>query len=241
MNTKMKVLSLALIGAFGYVGSAAAGTCPAGPDVGNGGAWTAAPTFQGTLAIATPGFASTSCRLDSAISAGAGGAAFATVQDDTPAAEPRYRAQFSVDVNTLANQSLLAGVQVFSATAANGATIWMSIFGDGAGAHFLGYFVKDADRPSGVLSGSTPLAAGVNVVEFDLQVAAAGSIALWVNNNVEGTPTVPAQTVNNAAAVGIDTAFLGLASPTPQYVTAFPGTAVGFDQFDSRRQTFIGF
>jgi hypothetical protein len=40
MNTKMKVLSLALIGAFGYVGSAAAGTCPAGPTVPEGGAWT---------------------------------------------------------------------------------------------------------------------------------------------------------------------------------------------------------
>jgi hypothetical protein len=85
------------------------------------------------------------------------------------------------------------------------------------------------------------LSANVNVVEFDLQIGAAGSIALWVNNNNEASPTVPAQTVDNAAAVGIDTAFLGLASPSPQYVTAFAGTAVGFDQFDSRRQTFIGF
>lgn len=237
MNAKMKVLTLALLGLAGYAGSAVAG-CPASPTP----PWTAAPVFQGAVAIASPGYATTACRLDSTIQAGASGAAFATVQDDSPATEPRYRASFIINADTLTNQGLLAGVQVFSATSsATGAGVWLSIFGDGAGNRFLGYFAKDANEASGVYANSTPLAAGENHVEFDLQVGAAGSITLWVNNNVEGTPTVAAHAVDNSALVGIDTAFVGLAAPTPQYVTAFAGTAVGFDQFDSRRATFIGF
>jgi hypothetical protein len=180
--------------------------------------------------------------MDSSIAAGASGAAFATVEDDTPTAEPRYRGQFMVNLDNLTNQSLLQGVQIFSAAnTANGTSVWLTVFGDGTGARFLGYFVKDTSQASGVYSNSTPLQAGPNRVEFDLQTGAAGagSITFWINNTTEGSPTVPAHNVTNDAYT-IDTAFLGLAAPTPQYVTGFSGTTVGFDTFDSRRQTFIG-
>jgi hypothetical protein len=237
MNTKMKVLALALLGLAGYAGSAVAG-CPSSPVP----PWTAAPVFQGTVAIVAGGLDGSACRLDSSIAAAASGAAFATVEDDTPAGEVRYRAQFMVNLDNLTSQSLLAGVQLFSATnTANGTSIWLTVFGDGSGNRFLGYFVKDTSQASGVYSNSTPLAAGANRVEFDLQTGAAGAggITFWINNTTEGSPTVPTHNVTNDAYT-IDTAFVGLAAPTPQYVTAFSGTTVGFDRFDSRRQTFIG-
>jgi hypothetical protein len=99
MNTKMKVLSLAMFGLVGtaFAGSAAA-VCPASPVP----PWTAAPALQGTVVIADGGLAGTECRMDSTIDAGGSSAAFATVQDDSPATETQYRAQFIVDLDALA-------------------------------------------------------------------------------------------------------------------------------------------
>jgi hypothetical protein len=240
MNAKMKVLSLALIASFGYVGAAAA-ACPAGPDQANGGAWTAVSQFQGTAVIATPGYAGTECRLDSSINAGASGAASAVVQDDTPAAESRYRASFIVNLDSLAAPTIITGANIFSAVSdATGGGVNLGVFGNG-GQWFVSYIVADANEPSGFYAGSAPLTAGINHVEFDLQIGASGSFALWVNSNVEGSPTLPAHTVNNATAVGIDNAYLGLAAPSSGFVAAYAGMAAGFDQFDSRRQTFIGY
>jgi hypothetical protein len=238
MNTKMKLLSLALVGLCGFAGSAMA-ACPAGPAIANGGAWSAAPTFQGALAIATPGLAGTECRLDSTINAGAGGAAFAYVEDDSPTTENRYRASFIIDADSLASQSLLQTANVFSAVSqANGVAVYFSIFGSGSN-RVLGYFVKDTSQTSGLYVGSAPLATGENHVEFDLQIGSPGSFTLWVNSNTEASPTIPQHAITNTGT--IDTAFLGLSAPSPQFVTSFAGTAVQFDQFDSRRQTFIGY
>lgn len=239
MNAKMKVLSLALVGLCGYAGSALA-VCPAGPDIANGGAWTAVSQFQGAAVIATPGLATTECRLDSSINAGAGGAAQAVVQDDSPAGEQRYRAQFIIKLDTLATPSITTSAGVFSGASNTGAGINLGIFGN-SGQWFLSYIVPDANEPSGFFAGSTPLTAGENHVEFDLQVGGTGSVTLWVNNNVEATPTITPHPVNNTATVGIDTAYMGLAAPTAQFVTAYATQAAQYDQFDSRRQTFIGY
>ena len=240
MNAKMKVLSLALVGLCGYAGSALA-VCPAGPTVAQGGAWSNAVQFQGTAVIATPGFVTTECRLDSTINAGAGGAATASVEDDTPAAEARYRASFVVKLDGLASPTITTGSGIFSAISdATGGGINVGIFGSGS-QWFVSYIVADANEPSGFYAGSSALAAGENHVEFDLQINATGSFTLWVNNNVEGTPTILPHAVNNAAVLGVDTAFLGLAAPTSAFVGTYAGIAAGFDQFDSRRQTFIGY
>ena len=83
MNAKMKVLSLALIASFGYVGAAAAGTCPASPTP----PWTAVNALGGTAVIVDGGYAGTACHLASTLTGDA--SAFATVQDDTPAGEAR--------------------------------------------------------------------------------------------------------------------------------------------------------
>ena len=63
-------------------------------------------------------------------------------------------------------------------------------------------------------------------------------MSLRINNNVEASPDFTTAITGTGT---VDTAFLGLATATPDYLTAFTGTTVGFDQFDSRRSTFIGF
>jgi hypothetical protein len=228
MNTKMKVLSLALVGAFGYVGAASA-ACPSSAVP----PWTDVVAFQGTTTIATPGMAGTECKLNAAINAGANAFASAQVHDATPNAEPRYRAQFLINTDALAAPGFADVAQIFSATSA-AYPLQLTMFGNGTG-WFLGYNLGSS------VSGSVPLAAGENVVEFDLQIGATGSLTFWVNNNSEASPTVPAIATDNSAMVGIDDAYLGLGAPTPSFVNKFGGVAVGFDQFDSRRQTFIGF
>jgi hypothetical protein len=235
MNTKMKVLSLAMFGLVGtaFAGSAAA-VCPASPVP----PWTAAPALQGTVVIADGGLAGTECRMDSTIDAGGSSAAFATVQDDSPATETQYRAQFIVDLDALAAPTVETSATIFSARSdGTGNGVALGIFGLG-GQWFVSYLVTDG---SSFASQSAPLSAGANHIEFDLHVGSPGSITLWVENNNEGSPTIPSVDVGNGDDAGIDSAFLGLAGPTPQFVAAYGGTAAKFDQFDSRRTTFIGF
>lgn len=231
MNTKMKVLSLVLGTAF--AGSAAA-VCPTSPVP----PWTAAPVLQGTVVIADGGLAGTECRMDSTINVGSSPAAFATVQDDSPAAEPRYRAQFIINVDALAAPTPATSATIFSGRSdVTGNGISLGIFGL-ANQWYVSYLVTDG---SSFASQSAPLNAGENHVEFDLQIGSPGSVTLWVESSNEGSPTIPAASVDNGADVGIDGSFLGLAGPSGQFVDSYGGTAVQFDQFDSRRTTFIGF
>jgi hypothetical protein len=229
MNAKMKVLALALLGLAGYAGSAAA-SCPSSPVP----PWTAVAALGGTATIVAPGYATTACHLDTAITGDATG--FATVEDDTPAAEPRYRAAFIINADNLANQGLVSAAYIFTATSAAGGNppISLSIIGDGAGGRLVSYNVSTSGT---AVVGSVPLAAGENHVEFDLDYTN-GNFSIWVNNNVEASPNF---TTPIAGTGTVDTAFLGLATGTPDYLANYTGTTVGFDQFDSRRSTFIGF
>jgi hypothetical protein len=231
MNTKMKVLALALLGLAGYAGSAVAG-CPGSPVP----PWTAVNALGGTAQIAAGGFAGTACRLDSTLTGDATG--FATVEDDTPAAETRYRAQFIIKADNLTTLGLVDSAYIFTTSdgSTGSAPVSLSIVGDGAGGHLVSYNVPDSGAAGGGYTGSFPLAAGENHVEVDYQNA--NHFSIWVNNNVEGSPDFNT-TITSTGVV--DTAFLGMAGPTPGYVTSSDGKAVGFDQFDSRRQTFIGF
>jgi hypothetical protein len=236
MNAKMKVLALALLGLAGYAGSAAA-SCPSSPVP----PWTAVVALGGTTAIVAPGYAASACHLDAAITGDA--SAFATVEDDTPTSEPRYRAQFIIKANNLTNLGLVAATYVFTATSASGGDppVALSIIGDGAGGILLSYNVATSTGPVTDSVALDPV--NENHVEFDYDNgSAAGSpgphFSLWINNNVEASPD---KTFTIASTSVVDTAFLGLSGPTPDYLTSFTGTTVGFDQFDSRRSTFIGF
>jgi hypothetical protein len=222
----MKVLALALLGLAGYAGSAVAGGCPASPVP----PWTAVGALGGTATIAAGGYAGTACRLDSALTGDA--SSFATVEDDTPAAEPRYRVQFIINADNLTNLGLVDASYIFSATGAAGPSVQISIVGDGAGGRFVSFIVLN-----GAAVNSLPLTAGENHVEFDYDTVG-GMFRAWVNNNVEASAD---WSTPITGTVSVDTAFLGLAGATPTYLTGFNGTTVGFDQFDSRRSTFIGF
>jgi hypothetical protein len=235
MNAKMNLLALALLGLAGYAGSAVAG-CPASPVP----PWTAAPALGGTVAIVTGGLDGSACRMESGLTGDL--TSFATVEDDTPTAEPRYRAAFMINTDAVSTMSIVTGVFVFTATSAAGGNppVSLSIVGDGAGHVFLSYNVVNG---TGALVGSQQLAAGANHVEFDYDNgSAAGSpgphFSLWVNNNDGNNPTF--NSAITATAV-VDSAFLGLAGATADYSGSFNGTPVQFDAFDSRRSSFIGF
>ena len=239
----MKVLSLALVGLCGFAGTAMA-ACPTSPVP----PWDNQFENNGTAAIASGGYAGTECRLDSTINAGAGGAAAAQVNwgnASTPN-EARYRAQFIVKPDALASQALADSVSIYSALSSTGGDgVRFSVFGGAGGVHKLSYQVRYDDATGRrYKTGSVDLPNGETHVEFDLTVGATGSFKLWVQNNNEATPTVDlsgANAFDNSALGGINRANLGLIAPTLDYVAKFGGTAVGFDQYDSRRQTFIGY
>lgn len=258
MNAKMKVLSLALVGLCGYAGSALA-VCPVGPDTGHGGAWSAALVGGGTSAISivTPGYDASACKLQ--VSLGNNGIAHAQVRDDSPATEVRYRAQFIFDPANLsgANGTNQAPIFLVNAAAPNGGTLSIAkvtFAGSGGGSVTAGkrLFIAAADQ--GVAGGFTTVAlpivtqTGPNRIEIDLKIGAAGigQLRYWVNDAattglLDTAPTgTIALTSGNTGWVGVKTAFLGLTSPTLNYRAVNVGTNAWFDQFDSRRQTFIG-
>ncbi len=239
MTAKTKVLSLALLGlaGFGFAGSALAG-CPASPVP----PWTAVFQLGGTATITAGGYAGTPCRLDVAITGDI--SSQAVVEDDSPAAEPRYRVQFIIDADNLTNLGLVDSIGVFNAQQAGALTspIVLGVVGDGSGGSGITYIVQNPADSSGVTSGFLPLSAGTNYVEFDYDTGAVSGtphFSMWVNNNVEASPDVSVTTFSNTQT--IDTAFLGLSNAAPGFVANQNGHTVGLDQFDSRRQTFIGF
>jgi hypothetical protein len=233
MNAKMNLLALALLGLAGYAGSAVAG-CPGSPVP----PWTAAPALGGTVAIVAGGLDGSACRMESGLTGDL--TSFATVEDDTPTAEGRYRAAFMINTDSVSTMSIVTGVFVFTATSQAGGNppVSLSIVGDGAGHVFLSYNVVNG---SGALVGSNQLAAGANHVEFDYDTGAvSGSphFSLWINSNTEAGTTFTSPITSSAV---VDSAFLGLAGATADFSGSFNGTPVQFDAFDSRRSSFIGF
>jgi len=241
MNTKMKVLSLALIGAFGYVGAATA-ACPAGPTTAEGGAWSSKSTLGGALAISTPGFDGTECKLDASITIN-GPNMNAFVRDDTPSAEPRYRAQFSVDADQVSGLTSIQSVKVFSANSEStgGELVRFNVLGNFAGTQtVLGIAAYCPGEVGDICSDSAILSAGVNKVEIDWD-SASNSLKIWVNSNSEAAVTKTISTNVSSASTGVDFAVLGLAAPSAGFRANQLNKIISFDSFDSRRQTFIGY
>jgi hypothetical protein len=258
MNAKMKVLSLALIGLCGYAGSALA-ACPAGPAIAQGGAWFAAPVGGGTSAISivTPGYDGTACKLQ--VSLGNNGLAHAQVQDNSPNNEVRYRAQFIFDPTNLSGANGTNQAPIFTANAAavhSGtlSLVKITFAGSGGGSTSAGKRLFIAAVDQGAVGGFAnavvplPTQSGPNRIEIDLQVGAAGTgqLRYWVNDAAttglsDSSPTgTIALTGGNTGWVGVKNVFLGLTSPTVNYRAVNTDLNAWFDQFDSRRQTFIG-
>lgn len=242
MNAKMKVLSLALVGAFGYTASATA-ACPAGPAIADGGAWTAKTQTSGTVAIASPGFDGTECKMTATLASGASAFGAATVRDDSPNNEPRYRAQLTVNADEIASLGAFEATQIFAATAAasNAGTPIMLRLAVSGGANKVLTIAAANQGASGNVSTTTlPLVAGNNRIEVDLTVGATGAVKVWLNNGTEGSPSATLSNLNNAGWVGVDRATMGVSGANNLYRANHASQLMSFDQFDSRRSTFIG-
>lgn len=206
--------------------------------------WSSQSALGGSVAIVAGGFDGTACRMNSTITVnGPGVSAF--VRDNTPAGEARYRAQFFINGDTLTGLNSIQSSKIFGAntdTPFGGVSdvVRLSIFGNLAGtSKVLGILTACEGQPGSQCSATTPLIAGTNRIEIDWQKGATGSLRVWVNSTTEGTPTLTLNG-NSASWGGVDFATLGLSSPSPQFRSAQINRAVGFDEFDSRRQTFIG-
>ena len=109
------------------------------------------------------------------------------------------------------------------------------------------FTVADSGQASGFRQFSAPLpvASGVNRIEFDLNGGATGSFRYWLSNETDvtadGTPTATVSPINTTAWSGVTQANLGVFAASTQYRGFFTAsTHLYVDEFDSRRQTFIG-
>jgi hypothetical protein len=255
MNTKMKILSLAIVGLVGFAGSAFA-VCPAGPTTAEGGAWTSKVELpdhaSSPLAIVPTGLDSSSCHLTSALQAG-NTAAASTVRYTHAASEPNYRAQFLVDNTALsAFSDTTESVVLFQAPATTAASgynrlLRIVLVAGPAGAKRVRFVAqKGAGGPTVGQTFGTDLLPGVNRIEVNLKVgtAGAGSLSYWVNaaaGTQEPAASGTIANLDNTAWGGVAAASLGLTAPTAAWAASHGGQAVGFDTFDSRRNTYIGF
>lgn len=252
MNTKMKVLSLALIGAFGYVGVASA-ACPAGPTTTDGGAWTSQsvlPPTTSSLAIASPGLDSSECKLSSSLGPSLTASAFVRYNHAAP--EPSYRFQFLVDTNSLSSFSGADSVVLFQApagTAANGFNrlLRVSLVAGPAGAKRVRFAAQCGTGTfTCAQTYATDLQPGVNRVEGFLTVGAgaAGELKYWVNaaaGTSEPATSGSIANLDNSAWGGVSAAAMGLTAPSAAFKANHATQVVGFDTFDSRRTTYIGY
>lgn len=254
----MKALSLAVLGMAGLgFGANAFAACPTTITKGEtpAGAWDAVSVVGGNAVIGgaaanglipAGGATTTSCRLDTKIVANAGSAG-AFVRDDTPTNEPHYRARFYMNLDNLAGLNGTQPVRVFSATTNTPANsvpevVKLTVFGNAAGtSKVLGITAANGTSTTSSTAslGSTT---GWRRVEVDFVKGTAGTghVYIWIDGNVDTANPNTKVEVDNSAWGGVDSATLGLSTASAAYRTAQLNKVVGFDEFDSRRTSFVG-
>ncbi|MFV0542734.1 MAG: hypothetical protein ACK5L8_03485 [Marinicella pacifica] len=231
-------------------------TCPATPD-----AWDVTDVRNGGgLSITNTGAAGTDCKLT--VTSGPNSNGIATVHDDMPSAETSYRARFYVDASNVMANSTAPQQRVKSFVALNldqmvdtsidirarPALLQMFIVGEAGNAARLGGFCRDLNSNGnrarfggGSNPGNVSLQSGWNVIEVEIKVGAGtGECRIWVNNNVEASPDWEQTGMDNALMVGVKRANIGIIGSTPDYPTVLGSEEIHYDEFESRRQTFIG-
>lgn len=254
-NVMMKTLSLAVLGLAGmsFAGASMA-QCPTtiGQNQTPPGVWSAALQTQAALSVAAPGLGSTACKMRTALNQSSSASAKAGAVDQTPNAEQRYRARYLISTAialTQLNRTALT-FNVVGPTAAPGGTqnaLQIFLLGNGT-ARQLRFLVGDTAAVGQYRQIDVPLPnqAGANRVEIDLTFGAAnGQLRYWVTDaataTTDGSPTGTVTGLANNAWGGVDQVVLGLAGANNQWRTNFTATDfVDFDEFDSRRQSFIG-
>jgi hypothetical protein len=267
---KMKALALATLGLGGLVmaGSAFA-ACPTlttntgNSTPGGGGAWSSQSVGGGGfMDIVGPGLAGTSCELVANVGASPVANVKAYVSDTSPQNEPRYRARFYFDISALTLS--LANYQTklldsFSNTAPGSfSTDEIRIYLVGGGTPALRFVVADVGQASGFKTITQTLPASANghyYVEFDLSTGAGSSSAVACNGGeagcfrfwvtAEGSASSDASptgtySASNAGWSGVLQTNLGLFGTSANFRANNLSKNLAVDEFDSRRQTFIG-
>jgi hypothetical protein len=243
MNTKMKVLALALVGLAGYAGSAAAG-CPTNlvPP------WTAQVTGAGTGGTATSqagGLELTNpspCSMVAAFDGTATGFSFFGVVDGTPADEPTYRFRFYIDTSAIGALGSFDSVQTFAANSSAAFDGFQNIVRVGLIGTSVAVAAADNSNAAGsfITVGTAPLSSGVHWIEGQVIAGTPGTVKLWVDATAESDTPAISLAPDNAGWVGVDIAALGVGSPQGAVVSSQAGRVLKLDAFDSRRTTFIG-
>jgi hypothetical protein len=257
-NVMMKTLSLAVLGLAGlsFAGASMA-ACQAtwGGNQTPPGPWGTALQTQAAVSVTTPGLVSTECKLTVGLNQNSSPSAKGGAVDPTPNAEQRYRARFVTSTAialTQLNRSALIFNVVGPNAAAGGTQNALQVFLIGNGtARGLRFFVGDtvAAGQYRQVDIALPNQAGANRIEIDLTFAAGagtnGQLRYWVSDAATATtdaaPTGTVTGLSNGAWGGVDQVVLGLAGGSNAWRTNFTATdVVNFDEFDSRRQSFIG-
>jgi len=236
---------------------------------GGGGAWTSQSVGGGGfLDITTTGLAGTNCKLSVNIGATPLANVRSFVSDTSPTDEGRYRARFYFDVSGLTLTLANFQTKIFNAFAntapgsLNTDEVNIRVIG---GTTSLRFNVADATQTSGFKIITVPLPAagpspGHYYVEFDLNKGAgtgavagttcnacaagdAGCFRYWItaegSSSSEGSPAGSCS-LSNAGWSGVTQANLGLFTTTANFRTNNLSKNLAIDEFDSRRQTFIG-
>jgi hypothetical protein len=251
---KMKSLAVAVLGLAGFAGSAMA-VCPAGASIANGGAWTSSAITQGVQAIVAGGLGVpvTACKLQVALNQSSAVFAKSIVTDTSPVDEPRYRARFYIDLSEITGlTSVLRSTKIFNASSttspagASGEEVAVQLSGT-LGAPTAVFTIADSTQPSGFnqFTVALPNPSGSNRIEFDLVQGASATFRYWVTADTtvttEGSPTGTITNVNNSGWSGVTQAQLGEFAANTNWRNNYTATThLNFDEFDSRRQTFIG-
>ncbi|MDR3388404.1 MAG: hypothetical protein P4L92_15255 [Rudaea sp.] len=256
---KMKALAVAVLGlaGLGMAGSAFA-TCPTIPAAtntpGGGGAWTSQTVTSATFGSVTPGLDNTSCALSIAINAGAASNTKGFVTDGSPQNEPRYRARFYINLAgltglTVANRQsrLFSALATTPPTGAGAEEVIINLVGGTTPS--LRFIVGDTGSPGNqkIVNAVFPTAtvAGNYRVEFDLN-STAGTFRYWVldaaadNSTFNDTNPTGSVTMTDTGWSGVKQINLGLFGTSTNFRADVAGQALIVDEFDSRRQTFIG-
>lgn len=218
----------------------------------------------GGVTVATDGLDGTSCAMASSFSATGKLGQQAIVYDNSPQKEQTYRFRFYIDPTAVAaNLSSLNTVAVFGAQSASnhgtaGPTNQLAqIYLIGSGGNvFLRTWaacstgdnqISNRCRAASDLQLPSPFQPNGVRVEGQVIVGSAGTgkVNLWVGSNVNAAAPDATINVDNSAwgSVGTDgvkQARLGLFQSSSSFQTAAQNKVVVFDEFDSRRQTFIG-
>lgn len=218
-------------------------------DVANLSAWSSIKNPAGNLDVtAGSAMGGSTCGLEVTTSVQNTGADKHHVQDDSPATEQRYRAAFCLDPNNIAlptsgtYRRLKFHMAQCGGTAgcANFDIVQMKLQNLTAGDYSLKTFVRDLNTATA----GNKLKFDIDIddaapsrVEYDLDLAN-GTFRVWVNATAESdTPVVDVSGLDLADWEGVNQARLGFMD---KGINVTPSQTYSIDDFESRRQTFIG-